>query len=88
MAQDDYIGTNRAQVGRTDAGTNVLSIISFVLAAVAVLFIPILFGALALIAAVIGLVRKERLAKVAVVVAVVATILGIVLGNIVLNAMS
>ncbi|MBW8173084.1 hypothetical protein K0651_08495 [Ornithinimicrobium sp. Arc0846-15] len=68
------------------SGSNLLSIISFVLAAVAVVFIPILFGGAAIITAAVGITRKERLSKIALIVAIVATIAGFVLGALVLSA--
>ena len=86
MTQGNQVGSDRGQVGRTDSGSNVLSIVAFVLAAIAVFFIPIVFGGAAIIAAVIALVRKERLAKIALIVAIAATVLGMVLGAIVLSA--
>lgn len=68
------------------SGSNLLSIISFVLAAIAVVFIPILFGGAAIITAAVGITRKERLSKIALIVAIVATIAGFVLGALVLGA--
>lgn len=62
---------------------NILSIVAFILAAVAVFFFPIFFGVGAIVAGAVALARKERLGKVALIVAIVATILGMVLGAIV-----
>lgn len=70
------------------ATTPVLSIITFVLSAVAVLFLPIVFGLAAIVTGIIAVVRKERLGKVALVVAVAATVLGFVLGAVVFAAMA
>jgi hypothetical protein len=65
------------------ASSNVLSIISFPLAAIALLFIPILFGGAAIVLAAIGkFSRHEKLGTVAFVIAIVATVLGMVLGAI------
>ncbi|MDD9206973.1 hypothetical protein PU560_10915 [Georgenia sp. 10Sc9-8] len=86
MAQGNQVGGDRGQVGRTDSGSNVLSIIAFVLSAIALFFIPLVFGGAAIIAAIIALVRKERLAKIALIVAIAATVLGMVLGAIILSA--
>ncbi|MEE6283163.1 hypothetical protein [Georgenia sp. MJ170] len=84
MTQDSQSGMNRAGGARTDS--NVLSIVSFVLSAISLFLFPIFFGIAAVIAAAIGLARKERLAKIALIIAVVATIIGIVLGMLVFNA--
>jgi hypothetical protein len=84
----DHLGSNRGGTATPGRGSNVLSIVAFVLSAVAVLFLPIFFGPAAIIAAVVALVRKERLAKIAIIVAIVATVVGFVLGAIVQNAMA
>ncbi len=63
--------------------TPVLPIVSFVLSAVAVFFLPIVFGIAAIVLAAIALSRRERLAKVALVVAILATVIGMVLGALV-----
>jgi hypothetical protein len=57
-----------------------LSIVAFVLAAISLLFIPILFGAGSIICAALAMRRGERLAKVALVLGIVGTVLGIVIG--------
>ena len=62
-----------------------LSIITFVLSAIAILFLPIVFGIAGIVTGVFAVVRKERLGKIALVVAVVATVVGFVLGAIVAN---
>jgi hypothetical protein len=61
----------------------VLSIISFVLSAVAIFIVPILFGGAAIVLAAVAMARKQRYGRVALAVAIAATILGIVLGAIV-----
>jgi cytochrome c biogenesis protein CcdA len=56
-------------------------IVSFVLAAVAIVFFPIVFGVAAIILAVIGYGRGDRhLGRWAIIVAVTCTVLGFVLG--------
>jgi hypothetical protein len=69
-------------------GTPVLSIITFVLSAIAVLFLPIVFGIAGIVTGVFAVVRKERLGKIALVVAVVATIVGFALGALVMSQTS
>ena len=63
--------------------SNVLSIVSFVLSALAVVILPIVFGVAAIICGGVAVSRKERLGKIALVVSVVATILGFALGALV-----
>jgi hypothetical protein len=63
--------------------SSTLSIISFVLSAIAVFIVPIIFGLAAIICGGVAVARKERLGPVALGVSVVATILGFVLGYIV-----
>ena len=64
--------------------SNVLSIISFPLAAIALLFVPLLFGGGAIALASVAKFRKhEPLGTVAFVVSICATVLGVVIGAIV-----
>ena len=64
--------------------SSLLSIISFPLSAIALLFVPILFGGAAIVLASIGkFSRREPLGTVAFVLAIVATVVGIVLGAVV-----
>ncbi len=63
--------------------SNVLSIVSFVLSALAVVILPIVFGVAAIICGGVAVSRKERLGKTALVVSIVATILGFALGYLV-----
>ncbi|GIG36520.1 hypothetical protein [Cellulomonas pakistanensis] len=67
-------------------GTPVLSIITFVLAAIGLFFLPIVFGLAGIVTGIVAVVRKERLGKIALIVAVAATVLGFVLGAIAFNA--
>ena len=66
--------TTSTPAGRT------YTIVAFVLAAVAVLFVPILFGPVAAILAGIGMSKGDPLAKWALVTAIVCTIAGFALG--------
>ncbi|MEU3448799.1 hypothetical protein AB0H29_16480 [Streptomyces thermolilacinus] len=71
---------------RTSTG-NVFSIIAIVLGAVALLFLPIVFGAIGLVLAIIAMtVRRERLATVALVVSAVGLVGGMILGAVVASA--
>lgn len=69
-------------------GTPVLSIITFVLSAIAILFLPIVFGLAGIVTGIVAVVRKERLGKIALIVAVVATVVGFALGALVMSQMS
>ncbi|MGW0803957.1 hypothetical protein [Nonomuraea sp. NPDC002799] len=66
----------------------VLSIIGFVCAVVAVLFIPILFGLAGIVLGIVGHTRGEPLGKWAAVAAGVGMIVGMVLGAIVMSGTS
>ncbi|MFF7178729.1 hypothetical protein [Streptomyces sp. NPDC008121] len=69
---------------RPAASGNVLSIIAMVLGVVALLFLPIVFGVLGVVLAIIAkTVRHERLAVPALVVSAVGLIGGMVLGALV-----
>lgn len=72
-----YVAT--AQPGKAPA----LSIIAFVLGAIGILFVPLLFGGAGIVCAAIGLSRKEKPAKVALIFTVIATVAGLILGAIV-----
>ncbi|MFG1703137.1 hypothetical protein ACFLIM_08085 [Nonomuraea sp. M3C6] len=69
-------------------GNQVLSIIGFVCAVVAVLFYPPVFGLAGIVLGIVGHTRGEPLGKWAAVAAGVAMILGIVLGYLVARGMS
>ena len=78
-----------AQATPVTGNTNtarVFVILAFVFGAVAILFLPIVFGPAAIILGVIGLRKGDPLGRWAVGFAVAATILGFVLGALVYNA--
>ncbi|WP_336206626.1 hypothetical protein [Nonomuraea sp. LPB2021202275-12-8] len=68
--------------------TPVLSIIGFVCAAIALLFIPILFGIAGIVLGIVGHTRGESLGKWAAITAGVTMIVGMVLGYIVVTSMT
>jgi len=83
----DPAAPSASTVGRPRASsTPVLSIVSFVLSAIAVFFFPILFGTGAIVTAAIALSKRQRLAKIALAVAIVATIAGFALGALAVGA--
>ncbi|WP_221655242.1 hypothetical protein [Actinotalea ferrariae] len=65
------------------SGPPTLSIIAFVLSAIAILFVPILFGGGAIACAAVAMRRNEKPAKIALIVAIACTVVGLVLGFIV-----
>ncbi|GAA3007174.1 hypothetical protein [Streptomyces fulvorobeus] len=72
---------DRATGQQRTASGNVLSIIAMVLGVISLIFVPIVFGVIALILAIIAkTVRHERLAVPALVVSAVGLIGGMVLG--------
>lgn len=73
-------GTTTANDGR------VFTILAFVFGVVAILFIPIVFGPLAIVMAVIGMRKGDPLAKTALAVAIVGMILGFVLGAAIMSS--
>ncbi|WP_219508098.1 hypothetical protein [Nonomuraea ceibae] len=66
--------------------TQVLSIAGFGCAAVALVFVPILFGPAGIVLGLVGHSRGERLGRWAAVTAAVATAAGMVLGYLLLPA--
>ena len=76
--------TTATSTGTTTA--RVLTIISFVCSAIAVVFFPIVFGPLAIVLAAIALAKHDRLARWALPIAIICTIAGFVLGAVVHNA--
>lgn len=73
---------------QSTSGSNLFSILAIVFGAVAVLFLPIVFGIAAIVLAGVALSKKERLAKTAMVVAVVGTVAGFVLGAVLYSSMT
>ncbi|MFH8259207.1 hypothetical protein [Streptomyces roseolus] len=79
--QQPYGGPERT------ATNNVLSIIAMVLGVIALLFLPIVFGVIGVVLAIVAkTVRHERLAVPALVVAAVGLIGGMVLGALFVSA--
>ncbi|MEV4396811.1 hypothetical protein [Nonomuraea sp. NPDC049607] len=68
-------------------GAQILSIIGFVSAAVAVLFIPILFGLAGIVLGIVGHTRGEPLGKWAAIAAAACMIVGMVLGALATRAL-
>ena len=66
----------------------VLTIISFVCSAIALVFFPIVFGPVAIVLAAIALTKSDPLAKWALGVAIACTIGGFILGAVVISASS
>lgn len=62
---------------------NTFSIIAIVLGALAFLFLPIFLGPAAIVLAIIGKNKKEKLSTVALIVAILGTVIGVVVGAIV-----
>jgi Na+/H+-dicarboxylate symporter len=81
--EDEVTETQTPLVPTPTKQSNVLSIVSFVLSALAVVILPIVFGVLAIICGGVAVSRKERLGKTALAVSIVATILGFALGYLV-----
>lgn len=63
--------------------SNTFSILAIVFGAVSLLFLPIVFGPVAIILGVIGLVKKEKLAPVGLTVGILGTLLGMFIGAVV-----
>lgn len=73
----------------TTTGTSsgkVLAILGFVFGAVAILFLPILFGPAGIICSAISMSKREPLGKPALIFSIAATILGFILGAVVFAA--
>ena len=77
--------TPGSQVQASSSG-RVLSILGFVFGAIAVLFLPILFGPAGIICAGVAMSKGDRLAKPAMAVAVIGMILVFVLGAVIFAA--
>ncbi len=78
QTQTPFVGSST-----TKKQANTLSIVSFVLSAIAVVILPIVFGVLAIVCGGVAVSRKERLGVPALVVSIVATLLGFALGYLV-----
>lgn len=62
------------------SGTNTLSTLAIVFSIVSVLFLPILFGPIALILGIIAAVRKEPRGTLALILSIVCPIMGFIFG--------
>lgn len=69
-----------------DSTGRVCTILAFVFGAIAILFLPIIFGPVAIVLAIVGYKKEDPLARYALPFAIVATILGFVLGLLVFAA--
>ena len=68
-------------------GARALTIASFVLAALALFFLPVVLGPIALVLGILGYVRGDRpLAMYAIIASVVGLLGGVLLGALLLNA--
>lgn len=79
--------TQAPQVQASSSG-RVLSILGFVFGAIAVIFLPILFGPVGIVCAAVATAKGDRLGKPALVVAIVGMIVGFILGAVVFAASS
>lgn len=68
--------------------SNVFSILAMVFGAISLLFVPILFGPVAIILAVVGKTKKERLANIGLTVGILGMVVGFILGALVFAASS
>ncbi|MBO1752661.1 hypothetical protein J4G33_12680 [Actinotalea sp. BY-33] len=88
MTYDPAASTNASTSAPATANqSNIFSILAFVFGGIAVLFLPIVLGPVGIVLAVVAIVRKERLGKIALGVAIAGTIIGMVLGAVVFSAM-
>ena len=62
---------------------NTFSIIAIVLGALSFLFLPIVFGPIAIVLAIIAKNKKEKLSTIALVIGIVGTVIGMIIGAIV-----
>ena len=67
--------------------SKIFSTLAIVFGAVSVIFLPIVFGPAAIVLAVIGIVKKERLAPVGLAVGILGMIVGLFLGAVFAAAM-
>ena len=71
----------------TGTGARVCNILSLVLAAIAIVFFPIIFGLASIVLAIVGFSRGDRaLGRFALPISIVATVLGFVLGYLALSS--
>ena len=63
--------------------SKVFSILAIVLGGLSFLLLPIVLGPAAIILAVVGIIKKERLAPVGLAVGILGTVIGMILGAIV-----
>ncbi|WP_250445554.1 hypothetical protein [Actinotalea sp. C106] len=87
MTYDPAASTSASTGAPATNQSNIFSILAFVFGGIAVLFLPIVLGPVGIVLAVVAIVRKERLGKIALGVAIAGTILGMVLGAVVFSAM-
>jgi hypothetical protein len=64
----------------TKRGGNALSIAGIILGAIALLFLPIIFGLAGIICAAVGRSKKQPLANIALAISIGGTILGVIFG--------
>ena len=67
-------------------GSNALSILAIIFGGISLLFLPIIFGPIAIVLAIIAKTRKERLSTVALIISIVGTVVGFILGALVFAA--
>ena len=67
-------------------GSNALSILAIIFGGISLLFLPIIFGPIAIVLAIIAKSRKERLSTVALIISIVGTVVGFILGALVFAA--
>lgn len=72
----------------TSGSGRVLAILGFVFGAIAVLFLPILFGPAGIICSGIAISKREPLGKPALIVSIVGMVVGFILGAVVFAASS
>ncbi len=79
--------TQAPQVHASSSG-RVLSVLGFVFGAIAVLFLPIVFGPAGIVCSAIAMNKGDRLGKPALIVSIVGMLVGFVLGAVVFAASS
>jgi len=66
--------------------SNALSILAIIFGGVSLLFLPIIFGPIAIVLGIIAKARKERLSTVGLIISIVGTVGGFILGALVFAA--